>query len=98
MLGVILRNASSTGRMANLEKLGAILLPLDLTDDGSIVQAAERIRKEQGRIDVLVNNAGYGSGGNLSLRPFETTRSAGELVKRLQRIFRDVTRTFRIAG
>src|SRR5260370_39148366 len=50
-------------RMANLEKLGATLLPLDLTDDSSIVQAAERIRAEQGRIDVLVNNAGYGSYG-----------------------------------
>ena len=50
-------------RMANLEKLGAILLPLDLTGDSSIVQAANRIRTEQGRIDVLVNNAGYGSYG-----------------------------------
>jgi NAD(P)-dependent dehydrogenase (short-subunit alcohol dehydrogenase family) len=48
-------------RMASLEELGAKLLPLDLTDDGSIVQAAERIPTEQGRIDVLVNNAGYGS-------------------------------------
>src|SRR3984893_4641201 len=48
-------------RMANLEKLGAILLPLDLTDDASIVHAAERIRTKQGRIDVVVNNAGYGS-------------------------------------
>jgi NADP-dependent 3-hydroxy acid dehydrogenase YdfG len=45
-------------RMANLEKLGAILLPLDLTDDSAIVRAAEQIRTEQGRIDVLVNNAG----------------------------------------
>ena len=48
-------------RMSNLKKLGATRLPLDLTDDNSIVQAAERIRTEQGRIDVLVNNAGYGS-------------------------------------
>jgi NADP-dependent 3-hydroxy acid dehydrogenase YdfG len=31
-------------RMANLEKLGATLLPLDLTYDSSIVAAAERIR------------------------------------------------------
>lgn len=48
-------------RMASLEELGAKLLPLGLTDDGSIVQAAERIPTEQGQIDVLVNNAGYGS-------------------------------------
>jgi len=50
-------------RMANLERQVALLLPLDLTDARSIVQAAERIRTEQGRIDVLVNNAGYGSYG-----------------------------------
>ena len=50
-------------RMASLEELGAKLLPLDLTDHGSIVQAGERIPTEQGRIDVLVNNAGYGSYG-----------------------------------
>jgi NAD(P)-dependent dehydrogenase (short-subunit alcohol dehydrogenase family) len=37
--------------MANLEKPSAILLPLDLTDEASILQAAERIRTEQGRID-----------------------------------------------
>jgi NAD(P)-dependent dehydrogenase (short-subunit alcohol dehydrogenase family) len=50
-------------RMANLEKLGAFLWPLDLTEDASIVEAVERIRTEQGRIDVLLNNAGYGSYG-----------------------------------
>src|SRR6266481_3187442 len=61
-------------RMANLEKLRAILLPLDLTDDSSIVQAAERIRAEQGRIDVLVNNAGYGSYGAVNDVPLDEAR------------------------
>jgi len=50
-------------RMANLEKLWAILLPLDLTNDSSIVQVNERIHTEQSRINILVNNAGYGSYG-----------------------------------
>jgi NAD(P)-dependent dehydrogenase (short-subunit alcohol dehydrogenase family) len=66
-------------RMANLEKLGAILLPLDLTDDGSIVQAAERIRTEQGRIDVLVNNAGYGSYGAVEDVPLDEARRQFEV-------------------
>jgi NAD(P)-dependent dehydrogenase (short-subunit alcohol dehydrogenase family) len=32
-------------------------LQLDVTDQGSIIAAAERIRKELGRLDVLINNA-----------------------------------------
>ena len=36
---------------------GAIALQLDVTDKASIAAAAERIRKELGRLDVLVNNA-----------------------------------------
>jgi NAD(P)-dependent dehydrogenase (short-subunit alcohol dehydrogenase family) len=66
-------------RMANLEKLGAILMPLDLTDDGSIVQATERIHTEQGRIDVLVNNAGYGSYGAVEDVPLDEARRQFEV-------------------
>jgi NAD(P)-dependent dehydrogenase (short-subunit alcohol dehydrogenase family) len=66
-------------RMANLEKLGATLLPLDLTDDSSIVQAAERIRTEHSRIDVLVNNAGYGSYGAVEGVPLDAARRQFEV-------------------
>jgi NAD(P)-dependent dehydrogenase (short-subunit alcohol dehydrogenase family) len=36
---------------------GAIPLQLDVTDRASIAAAAEHIRKEFGRLDLLVNNA-----------------------------------------
>ncbi|MGH8157473.1 MAG: SDR family NAD(P)-dependent oxidoreductase [Rhodanobacter sp.] len=36
---------------------GAIAVQLDVTDQASIAAAAERIRKEFGRLDLLVNNA-----------------------------------------
>lgn len=65
--------------MALLERMGAVLLPLDLTDDSSIVSAAERIRSEQGRVDVLVNNAGYGSYGAVEDVPLQEARRQFEV-------------------
>jgi 3-oxoacyl-[acyl-carrier protein] reductase len=47
---------------ASIKKLGgtAIVLPCDLTDAAAIAALGERVRKECGRCDVLVNNAGIG--------------------------------------
>jgi len=39
-------------------EVGAIPIQIDITDTASIAAAAERIRSEQGRLDLLVNNAG----------------------------------------
>jgi len=66
-------------RMAGLADLGAKLVSLDLTDDPSIVAAAERIRAEAGRIDVLVNNAGYGSYGAIEDVPLDEARRQFEV-------------------
>ena len=51
---------------------GAIALQLDVTDRPSIAAAAERIRKEFGRLDLLVNNAAISNTkkGNLSLQDY----------------------------
>ena len=51
---------------------GAIAVQLDVTDRASITAAAERIRKEFGRLDVLVNNAAISNTtkGNSSLQEY----------------------------
>jgi len=43
---------------------GAVrLVQLDVTDDESIAAALDQITREEGRLQTLVNNAGYGLGG-----------------------------------
>src|ERR1700746_1012418 len=51
---------------------GAVALQLDVTDRVSIATAAERIRKEFGRLDLLVNNAAISNTrkGSLSLQEY----------------------------
>ncbi len=55
---------------------GALALQLDVTDHASIAAAAERIRKELGRLDVLVNNAAISYAGKPGVS-FEEKLAAG---------------------
>lgn len=52
-------------RMQDIAEAGGLPLAMDVTDDASMVKAVSRILDEQGRIDVLINNAGYGQYGAL---------------------------------
>lgn len=45
--------------IAKGEKLSLQVIPLDVTDAHSVKDAIEKIMKEQKRIDILINNAGY---------------------------------------
>lgn len=66
-------------RMQPLTEVGIRPLALDVTDDASMEAAVERIVAEQGRIDVLVNNAGYGSYGAIEDVPMEEARAQVEV-------------------
>lgn len=46
--------------IANKERLSLQVIQLDVNDDASIRNSIKRVERENKRIDVLVNNAGYG--------------------------------------
>lgn len=55
--------ARRTGRLQELASDGIIPLGMDVTDGQSMQEGVARIIADAGRIDVRVNNAGYGSYG-----------------------------------
>src|SRR5271157_1625841 len=59
------RNLEKGENAAKSIGAAAHAVQLDVTDQASITAAAERIRKEFGRLDVLVNNAAISNTGKL---------------------------------
>lgn len=66
--------ARKVDAMAGLAERGCELLPLDVTDEGSMRTAVEEVERREGAVGVLVNNAGYSQSGAVEGVPMEKVR------------------------
>ena len=71
--------ARRVDRLEQLAGRGVKPLAMDVTDEDSTRTGVERIVAETGRIDVLVNNAGYGSYGAIEDVPMSEARRQFEV-------------------
>src|SRR6202000_2568924 len=55
--------ARRVDRLNDLIPLDIKVIPMDVTDEDSMVKGVNQIISTEGKIDILVNNAGYGSYG-----------------------------------
>lgn len=71
--------ARRTDKMQDLADKGMGVVALDLTNDESIEKCVNTVLEKEGRIDVLINNAGYGSYGSVEEVPMEEARRQFEV-------------------
>ena len=60
--------------MEPLKSLGVQVIRMDVTDEESMQEGVRKVIQSEGRIDVLVNNAGYGFFGAIETVPMEDAR------------------------
>jgi NAD(P)-dependent dehydrogenase (short-subunit alcohol dehydrogenase family) len=71
---IVYAAARRIDRMADLEKLGAIAISMDISNEQDVDAAVATVSRQKGGIDVLVNNAGFGSYGAMEDTTLEDAR------------------------
>jgi len=65
-------------KIALLEQRGCKLLPLDVTDEDSMISAVDAVERREGAVGVPLNNAGYSQSGAVEAVPMEKVRQQFE--------------------
>ena len=65
--------------MADIQAAGAKTLSLDVTDEASMAAAIQQLLAAEGRLDALINNAGYGSYGAIEDVPISEAKRQFEV-------------------
>lgn len=71
--------ARRIAEMDDLKNQGISIVPLDLTKEQSIVDCVNTILTKESKIDILINNAGYGSYGAVEDVPIEEAKKQFEV-------------------
>ncbi|GAB3522995.1 oxidoreductase [Emticicia fontis] len=71
---IVYSAARRIAQMQDLKNQGIRVLSMDVSDDASMRKGVDEIIKAEGRIDVLVNNAGFGSYGAIEDVAIEDAR------------------------
>ena len=66
-------------KLAKLKEYNVHPIKLDMTDEASMDTAVKNIIKEAGHIDILINNAGYGSYGAIENVPMSEVKKQFEV-------------------
>lgn len=73
------RNAAALTEAVDTDTTNFLPLQVDLADDSSVAGAIQSTIEKFGRIDVVVNNAGYGIGGSIEELSDKVTRTSFDI-------------------
>lgn len=76
---VVYGAARRVNRMDDLVELGGHSIEMDITNEDQVASCVQQIIKEQGKIDVLINNAGYAIYGSVEDVTIEDARRQFEV-------------------